>query len=79
MSNLPEIWVSLSSDRKTFGLSLDPTGRNLPLLKYTPWELYEAIPMATNCLCRYVTDCSVALMRGYYLAPTHGPIILRQS
>jgi len=76
MSDSTNVYVFISDDRRTFGLSVDADGRNLPLVGYGPWAIHDVIPMAANFIARYSASTAVAhtnlIMRGYHLVRAYG-------
>jgi hypothetical protein len=80
MAAHPNVYVFLSGDRKTFGLSVDPNGANLPSAHLVGgWKAYDVMPMTLHDISRYTSVPSYAhaelIAWGYYLTRTHGTII----
>ena len=70
------VYVFLSLDRTTFGLTVDWNGANLPGAR---WTNYDVIPMSMNYFARYSDDpgqvARELLSKGYSLVRTRGNII----
>ena len=66
-----DVYVFLSGDGKTFVLSVDADGRNLPCSRYVPREFY----MTPNFIGRYAPHTTLAhanlIMHGYHLVPAY--------
>ena len=81
MPSDPNIYVFLSADRGTVGLTVVADGSNLPSTdSATGWMHYDVIPMTMNYLSRYTDEPDLAHAglntRGFHLSRTSGNIIL---
>jgi hypothetical protein len=80
MSSHTNIYVFVSADRRTFGLTLDRDGANLPSAELAGgWKPYDMVPMCMGYLGRYADEPEIAhanlIARGYHLARTIGNIV----
>jgi hypothetical protein len=71
MEELTTVYLFETADGGTLGLSLKPSGSNLPPLA-SQWERRPAVPMTAAALAPFVVDPHLALtnliMRGYHLS-----------
>ena len=69
---MSSVYAFLSSDPDIRGLSIDPSGRNIPADEQLSFDLSNAvIPFNTTHIARYVPDTVLAMrdlkLRGYHL------------
>jgi hypothetical protein len=72
------VYVFVSGDCRTFGLSFDRDGASLPPTA-SGWQRYDEIPLCLGYLSRYAEEPATARANlsacGYHLAPTIGRIV----
>jgi hypothetical protein len=78
MSSQRHVYVFITGDRRTFGLTFDPDGANLPRVP-GGWQSYDQIPVCWQYLSRYAEEPEAAhanlASRGYHLADAIGNIV----
>ena len=72
------VYVFVSGDCRTFGLSFDQDGASLPATA-SGWQRYDEIPLCLGYLGRYAEEPATARTNlaacAYHLAPTIGRIV----
>lgn len=78
MSSHRHVYVFITGDRRTFGLTFNPDGANLPAVP-SGWQDYDQIPVCRQYLSRYAEEPEAAqtnlTSRGYHLVDAIGSIV----
>jgi len=78
MSTHRHVYVFITGDRRTFGLTFNPDGANLPSVT-CGWQNYDQIPLCRHYLSRYAKEPEAAhtnlALRGYHLVDAIGTIV----
>ena len=78
MSSNRHVYVFITGDRRTFGLTFSSDGTNLPAVT-CGWDSYDQIPVCRQYLSRYAEEPQAAYAnlasRGFHLAEVIGSIM----
>lgn len=78
MSSHRHVYVFITGDRRTFGLTFNSDGANLPSVP-CGWQSYDQIPVCRQYLSRYAEEAEAAHANltsvGYHLVDAIGSIV----